>query len=231
MFEPATGKKLTQHEIIQISKLYSVMKTVVQLARDRKYQVVKPIPETIEEFRTQYVEMVKSVKDGKDEEKMTFRRAEMILPCVKNTSGEKMYIYFNGDAKLTVETLQKIRKHAQEEAVARSLLVLAEKPNNVCLKAIESYSREEHGVKMQMFLEEDLVVNITQHELVPQHTPLEADEAAEMLKAYSLTIEMLPRMLTTDPVSLYFGLEKGRVMKIKRKSESAGEYVTYRQVV
>ena len=73
--------------------------------------------------------------------------------------------------------------------------------------------------------------NITQHELVPDHTILTEKEKKEVLEKYEIEANQLPKILTTDPVSISIGAKAEDVIKITRKSPTAKEAVAYRLVV
>ena len=83
---------------------------------------------------------------------------------------------------------------------------------------------------VESFQEDELVVDITEHELVPEHQLLKPSEKAYLLQRYGLEERQLPRIQKHDPVARYFGAQKGEVFRIVRNSETAGKYVTYRIV-
>lgn len=83
---------------------------------------------------------------------------------------------------------------------------------------------------VEHFSEDELVVDITEHELVPEHQLLSPQEKAHLLKQYGLEERQLPQIQKRDPIARYFGAQKGQVFRIVRKSETAGKYVTYRIV-
>ena len=81
---------------------------------------------------------------------------------------------------------------------------------------------------IEAFKEKELVVNITQHDLVPLHEVLSAEEKASLLVRYRIGERQLPVIQVTDPIARYYGLRPGQVLRIKRKSPTAGRYITYR---
>lgn len=85
--------------------------------------------------------------------------------------------------------------------------------------------------KIQCFLYSELLINITHHMLVPKFHVLSDGEKKEFLECYKLKLGQLPKMLESDPISKYYGLKKGDVVKIMRKSVTAGKYVYYRAVI
>jgi len=94
-------------------------------------------------------------------------------------------------------------------------------------KALDTYA----PYVFESFIQEELLVNITHHMLVPTHSVISDAEKAELLKRYRAKENQLPKIQCEDPVAKYFGVRRGQVMKIVRPSETAGRYVTYRLAV
>jgi len=72
---------------------------------------------------------------------------------------------------------------------------------------------------------------VTDHIYVPKHEVLSEEEAKKVLQKYNVKPEQLPYILSTDPVVIELKAKPGDIIKITRKSETAGESVYYRLVV
>ncbi|HDH91377.1 MAG TPA: DNA-directed RNA polymerase subunit H, partial [Candidatus Aenigmarchaeota archaeon] len=67
---------------------------------------------------------------------------------------------------------------------------------------------------------------------VPKHEIISEKEREELIKKYGITsLKQLPRIFTSDPVVKAIGAKPGDIIKITRKSPTAGETVYYRVVI
>ncbi|NHI93556.1 MAG: DNA-directed RNA polymerase subunit H [Candidatus Lokiarchaeota archaeon] len=73
------------------------------------------------------------------------------------------------------------------------------------------------------------MMDILNHEFVPKHEIVTEEEINKVLDYYQLTKEELPAILTNDPVAIIIGARPGDVVRIIRKSQTAGESIIYRQ--
>ena len=73
--------------------------------------------------------------------------------------------------------------------------------------------------------------DILEHESVPEHKILTEEEVEEIFKNLDYDKYQLPRIKADDPVVKAIGDEEDDVLKIKRDSETAGTFVTYRLLI
>ena len=80
-------------------------------------------------------------------------------------------------------------------------------------------------------MSEKKVVKITNHIYQPKHEILPKDKAEEILKKYNAKQSQLPYVMITDKALEDLDVRPGDIIKITRKSPTAGESVYYRYVV
>jgi DNA-directed RNA polymerase subunit H len=73
--------------------------------------------------------------------------------------------------------------------------------------------------------------NVLKHELVPKHEIIPIEEAIKILRELGVRSEQLPWIRASDPVAKAIGARPGDIIRVIRKSETAGEIVVYRYVI
>ena len=108
------------------------------------------------------------------------------------------------------------------------ILVFKEKINNLNIKNL----KEQTNVTIEIFMMKELQYNISKHVLVPKHEIVHDNEEIEsLLNTYQLKKNQLPIILKTDPMARYLDVKAGEIVKVTRKSPSAGEAILYRYCV
>ena len=74
------------------------------------------------------------------------------------------------------------------------------------------------------------MVDVSQHELVPEHRLLDEEDVEAVLDEYNVRRTNLPKITQGDP-ALPEGAEPGDVVEIVRDSRTTDEAVVYRLVV
>ena len=67
--------------------------------------------------------------------------------------------------------------------------------------------------------------------MVPLHEVMSKQEQEELLKKLNVTREQLPKILDSDAVLNDLKCKTGDILRIKRKSVTAGESLYYRVVI
>lgn len=74
-------------------------------------------------------------------------------------------------------------------------------------------------------------VDVFRHQLVPKHEIVPRREAEELLQRLHIKAHQLPYLRADDPAARQIGAKPWDVVRIIRRSPTAGEVVVYRYVI
>ena len=138
-----------------------------------------------------------------------------------------VWVEFSNDTQQGIKQLRAFAQYIQGNNYKTGIYITQTPLTSAAVKILPVV----HPSVIEPFQESELLVNITHHELVPKHILLSAGEKKDLLERYRLKESQLPRIQVGDPVAKYLGLKRGHVVKIIRRSETAGRYASYRWVI
>eukprot|EP00580_Thalassiosira_gravida_P000075 CAMPEP_0201610316 /NCGR_PEP_ID=MMETSP0492-20130828/16538_1 /ASSEMBLY_ACC=CAM_ASM_000837 /TAXON_ID=420259 /ORGANISM="Thalassiosira gravida, Strain GMp14c1" /LENGTH=225 /DNA_ID=CAMNT_0048076109 /DNA_START=77 /DNA_END=754 /DNA_ORIENTATION=+ len=197
----------------EASRLFRVYKTISSMLSKRGYMVSREMREMTPNNFTQRFGEYPS------------REGLTILVEKSDDETDQLFVFFPEDEKVGVKPIKILTDRMKDESVSNAILVLRGDITPFAKQAVLEMS---DSFRIEHFKEAELLVDITDHKLVPEHQVLSQNEKQELLKRYRLRETQLPRIQPNDPVSRYYGMKRGMVVKIIRPSETAGRYVTYR---
>ncbi|KAL1785732.1 DNA-directed RNA polymerases I, II, and III subunit RPABC1 [Sigmodon hispidus] len=127
---------------------------------------------------------------------------------------DQMFVFFPEEPKVNIKTIKVYCQQIQEENITRALTVVQQGMTSSAKQSLVDMAPK---YVLEQFLQQELLINITEHELVPEHVVMTKEWVTELLARYKL-------------LACYFGIKRGQVVKIIRPSETAGRYITYRLV-
>ena len=210
MVEPLVGEQLS---------MYRVRQTVYKMLDARGYIVD---PDDLAMSEETYFE-----RFGKLEREDA--RCQ-INAQAKDEEGEQIYVFFldnRGKPKIGIKPLQEVIVNLQAMGSRRAIIIVKSGLTSMAYQTLGEMDAE-HDYHIEHFQDDELPINIMEHELVPKHEILTPAEKKQLLERYGLTPKQLPKIQRYDPVARFLGLRKDQVVRITRFSETAGRYVTYR---
>ena len=226
--------------------IYRTFITTMQMLRDRNYsegyilsisknQIVnisKLIDMSFNDFMLSF---------GKDNA-LEIDYSKLIFIFNKQLPNNKIYISWFEEDKIdqtiASETIKKIEKlySSDKDKVNRAIFILKNK--NVLTPSAKKIltqdiatSEAKHNIIIDIFLIQELIINITEHKFVPKHIVLSEEEKNLFLSKTRIKPTQLPKIQLIDPVCKYLGVSKGDVIKIQRLNTDGTVYISYRYTV
>merc|ERR1712187_1026697 len=127
-----------------------------------------------------------------------------ILVYKANNPQQQLIVFFPEENKrVGVKPIRILAEKMDEKKIKSAILVVRQPLTPLARTAITEAGAK---MKIEVFHENELIVNITKHELVPKHVPLTEEEKQQLLNRYKMKPSQLPRMQTTDMMARYFGM-------------------------
>jgi DNA-directed RNA polymerase subunit H (RpoH/RPB5) len=198
--------------------MYNAWKTCLEMAKDRAYHLDDTYNKiTITDFRH-----------------MLQNNNNIDIICNSNENNPNKMLYIKFILTLRVkpssikEIIDEINTKISDDKQLELTIVLKSEPNNSILKL----QKDKTLGNMQIMWCKKLQFNITQHELVPEHTKLTEEEYIKIVQNYNIVSKVqLPTLLKTDTISQYYNYKTGDIIKITNTGTSQNSgYIFYRCV-
>lgn len=123
-----------------------------------------------------------------------------------------------------VTSINRLQKAMKEANIDRGIMIT----NGRYTHAVKQSAKKK---KIELLPKTFPAFDIFEHKLVPRHEILTEEERQQVLAQYKVQPYQLPQIKASDPAVKAIGAKPGDMLKIIRKSPTAGEHIAYRYVV
>lgn len=137
---------------------------------------------------------------------------------------QKALIWCVSEETVGILTVNRMAKAMKEAGIERGILVASGRYTNAAKQAARKK-------RIELLPKTFPVFDIFEHKLVPKHEILTPEEREKVLAQYRVKPYQLPQIKASDPAVKAIGAKPGDILRIIRKSPTAGEHTAYRYVV
>ena len=177
--------------------------------------------ETIEERKT---EVLIKLRKYKLVEKEKFEGAYAYIIDIPQDKERAIVWCIIGEATVGIAAMNTLYKIMKEKELERAIVVTEGRYTH----AVKLGAKKK---KVELLPKSFPVFNIFEHALVPFHEILGEKEKKQLLVQYKVKPYQMPQIRSGDPAVKVIGAKPGDILKITRKSSTAGKHITYRYVV
>jgi DNA-directed RNA polymerase subunit H len=177
--------------------------------------------ETIEERKA---EVLIKLRKYKLIEKEKFEGAYAYIIDIPQDKERAIVWCILGEATVGIAAMNTLYKIMNEKDLDRAIVVTEGRYTH----AVKLGAKKK---KVELLPKSFPVFDIFEHALVPFHEILTEKEKNALLSQYKVKPYQMPQIKSGDPAVKAIGAKPGDVLKITRKSTTAGEHITYRYVV
>jgi DNA-directed RNA polymerase I, II, and III subunit RPABC1 len=188
------------------SDFYRTVVTVNKMMKKREYQLSSSIFEYLnkEDFENNYSNQV----NNGEFYHLIFQH--------KRTN-KKIYVVWISE-KVGNIVIKKILDTMRGLKISDCILIHENKITAYASATIKMLKNQ--GIFFEIFAIEFLIIDITEHKMVPEHSVCSKEEKEKLLEQYSATEDKLPKISINDPQVRYLGAKRKQLIKITRKMDS-----------
>ena len=192
------------------ARLFEVKKNQLKMAERRGYNIDRErgiLQLTLPQFLKTYIPFAQGQNKS--------LRA-VLTNVYENNQGKRLLVYYADVPKtasqLGVNEVGDAVVDMDKYGIRDGVIITAKQLSPPASKHINGLV----AYNIQIFLEEEMSYDPTEHFLVPKHTALTTEEQREFLQKNNISIDQLPIIMASDIIIRNMGLRGGRIVKIER---------------
>lgn len=215
---------------LDLNRFYRIYNTIYEMLNDRGYTPVQA-QLSKKKWISCYLGYLAELDNDSSDMNVFGVIDNMTLLFKRGT--KQLLVYFHPlDSKLCQSDMNCIH-NLKSEKKCQHLVIVA---NNKATPKVSSVLGI-LGHHAQLFSENELVLNITRHQLVPKHTCIVGEERNIVLNMYATLPDgkqhndLLPGMFTCDAIARYYNFKVDDLIRIERPRKDGFVDISYRIVI